>query len=81
MGTPEETLKDTLRQREDEIRDLRKEIEDCHAILDGARVAMPPDFDSLTDAEKGRALGLVGRLSQALITWNGCPLKIAQGQQ
>lgn len=78
--TPDEPYVAKIRELEDTIRDLRKEIEDCHTVLDAARVAMPPDWDKLTTKEQTRVMGLVGRITQALIAWNACPLKITQGQ-
>lgn len=79
--TPQEELEQRVRMLEDELRDIRKEIQDAHGVLDAARVAMPPDFDQLTDIEKGRALGLVGRVAQAVLAWNGCPYKIERGSK
>lgn len=79
--TPEDQAQQKIRELEDQVRNLAKEIEDCHAVLDGARVAMPCDFDRLSPTEQGRALGLVGRITQAVIIWNGCPHKLLLGQQ
>jgi len=63
-------LQKRVRTLELEKQELVTEIDDCHSILDGARIGMPEDFDTLTDKEKVRSMKLPGRLVQGLLAWS-----------